>query len=119
MIPAPAHWTPHPCIDTLCQSPTLKAEAPNLFLWRTHRRLFSIMARPRAKTRQVRRSGRASVRSGPIRVGRGLTLQRHLQNILFYHKDLRGSKRHFPLSLTPGKPRFYVSKFGQYTQVTL
>ena len=28
-------------------------------------------------------------------------------------------KNHFPLSLAPGKPRFYVCKFGQYTKVTL
>ena len=27
MIPVPAHWTLHPCIDTLCQSPTLDAVA--------------------------------------------------------------------------------------------
>jgi imidazolonepropionase-like amidohydrolase len=28
-------------------------------------------------------------------------------------------KHHCPLSLTPGKPRFYVGKFGQHTEVTL
>jgi len=30
-----------------------------------------------------------------------------------------GVKHHFPLSLVPGKPRFYVGKFGQHTKVTL
>jgi hypothetical protein len=28
-------------------------------------------------------------------------------------------QHHFPLSLEPGKPRFYVCKFGQHTKVTL
>jgi hypothetical protein len=48
-----------------------------------------------------------------------LPLQRHLQNMLFYHKGLRVRKNHFPLSLAPGKLRFYVGKFGQHTKVTL
>jgi hypothetical protein len=39
--------------------------------------------------------------------------------LLFYHKDLRGIKHHFLLSLVPGKPRFYVGKFGQHAKVTL
>ena len=34
----------------------------------------------------------------------GLSLQRHLQNMLLYHKGLRVRKNPFPLSLAPGKP---------------
>jgi hypothetical protein len=48
-----------------------------------------------------------------------VTLQRDLQNMLFYYKGLRVRKTPLPLSLAPGKPRFYVGKFGQDTKVTL
>ena len=48
-----------------------------------------------------------------------LALQRHLQNMRFSHKGLGGVKHHFPLLFVPGKPPFYMVKFGQHTKVTL
>jgi hypothetical protein len=48
-----------------------------------------------------------------------LAPQRHVQNMLFYHKGLRVRKNHFPLSLAPGKPRFYVRKSDHHTKVAL
>ena len=48
-----------------------------------------------------------------------IALQRHLQNMRFSHKGLGGVKHHFPLLFVPGKPPFYMVKFGQHTKVTL
>ncbi len=41
------------------------------------------------------------------------------EHALLSQRFTGGVKHHFPLSLVPGKPQFYVGKFGQHMKVTL